>query len=433
MSLRGGEADAAIQLPRPLPVPDLLSHPRGPVHICPQNSCPQNSQNSHADALPSREYTLKLLMDDEPSLTCPNCTQNVRLSSGREGPASCPNCGTSFRTDTNSDRVTTPDVNADLTGPPSSRGVIGYLRAHWRGELSLAVSYWVNGVLISVLFVGLVALTAPALEQFYASVYVRTTLGITLVIILLGCAGGIWQWVGIWRAASASVRRTGKRFWPGLAKFMVVIGVLGAVRDIPVMTGDIVRMYRALSDPDLADYEVTVLSDTDLIFSGAINDQSVDETISALEDSDVTILRIESHGGLATPALRLARYIERNDVFVMAEGECASGCVIVLAASPEAAIYPGTVVSFHDPEIIAEIKSPDLRPSDDDLRSDVEEYFRSRGIKEWALTETRRKGYWSPSINQQVEMGLLKFIYDPDKEQFEFAQDYCSEHPKECE
>ena len=74
--------------------------------------------------------------------------------------------------------------------------------------MSLAQSYWVNGVLVSILLnVGL-----TVAEQPLSSLDVETAV-ITFVLLLVGLlAIWVWQWVGIWRSATNSAIRTGRVF-----------------------------------------------------------------------------------------------------------------------------------------------------------------------------------------------------------------------------
>lgn len=85
---------------------------------------------------------------------------------------------------------------------------------HWRGELSLPVSYWVNTVLLPA--VAYADLATVRLALLYSSIYV-------------------WSFVGTGRAAQAYMTRhrgTRRAVWGGLASFIVAMGVLGSVADV---------------------------------------------------------------------------------------------------------------------------------------------------------------------------------------------------------
>jgi hypothetical protein len=98
-----------------------------------------------------------------------------------------------------------------------------YFKRHWRGELSLPRSYWINGVLIFGLGINLVFMMV-----FYAAIYAsgRNTavvVGVCLLDMAFDLVGYIWALVGTWRAAG---RYQGPKFWSILARIVMALGVL---------------------------------------------------------------------------------------------------------------------------------------------------------------------------------------------------------------
>src|SRR5262249_40545499 len=105
--------------------------------------------------------------------------------------------------------------------PKSKRN---YLVRHWRGELSLPVSYWLNGLLV--LFAATVAgLTFSSLVQTShvtaGAQMAAALICFTVVIVALST----WQLTGIWRSATR-YSASGKRFWGTAAKVVVVLGAV---------------------------------------------------------------------------------------------------------------------------------------------------------------------------------------------------------------
>ena len=116
---------------------------------------------------------------------------------------------------------------------PSTTDQTHYVVRHWRGDLSLPMSFWVNGILVSI---GLQILSAPVaavsepiskwfedggnIVQFVAALCVAT------FMVALGLAVMVWQCVGIWRSASKHSSRGGNVFWAFLAKLMTIVWVM---------------------------------------------------------------------------------------------------------------------------------------------------------------------------------------------------------------
>jgi hypothetical protein len=99
-----------------------------------------------------------------------------------------------------------------------------YVARHWRGELSLPKSYWVNGVVIGIacriVFSGLLTGIAAAAASMPAFALLFA------VVVLVNIAIVAWMIVGIWRSAG---RYAGPKYWAILARVAVVIGAAGGV------------------------------------------------------------------------------------------------------------------------------------------------------------------------------------------------------------
>lgn len=122
-----------------------------------------------------------------------------------------------------------PSVAAESEAASPSRDIAkrqNYFLRHWRGELSLPVAYWVNGVL---------ALIIPSAAGAAFRVLIQRGelhAGAPIVVALIGLFGlavgvTVWQCVGVWRSATR-YERSGRKFWGGCAKVAVVIGVARA-------------------------------------------------------------------------------------------------------------------------------------------------------------------------------------------------------------
>lgn len=110
---------------------------------------------------------------------------------------------------------------------PAKKG--SYFARHWRGELSLAKSWWVNGFLLWNLlvngalfgvFTAIVTLSHPtaALAMLEAAIYYAIAIPVY-----------IWAIVGIWRSAS---RYTGLALWKWWARIAICLGMVISVANI---------------------------------------------------------------------------------------------------------------------------------------------------------------------------------------------------------
>ena len=306
--------------------------------------------------------------------------------------------------------------------------MIRYLIAHWRGEQSLAWSYWVNVTLLSLA----VLLAIGLVEEPMSRLELQTAITIALLLILLVSALNVWQLVGLWRSAGNTMRRSAKRFWPVVARIVVVFGAIYGAGTVVTATNDLRKASLALQEPDLAEYELQRVPGEGLLLTGAINDRSAGEVMEMLGASEIRILRIDSYGGLIEPAARLARFVRREGVLVLVESQCWSACVWILAASEESAIYPWARVTFHRAEPIADFSTPEINAGFQDYLDEILAYDREFGIPEWVVHKVRREEFWTPTINELIEIGVIAQIYEPEAAALVPARDYCARHADDC-
>jgi hypothetical protein len=117
-----------------------------------------------------------------------------------------------------------PSLPLDSVGRPEATTVgarisrANYLSRHWRGDLSLPVSYWVNGCLL-----GIGNLVGILLVLHYPSRSITFAISVYVVVVLTW-AIQVWQLVGIWRSAKKHTDRGGWSFWARTAQVTAICG-----------------------------------------------------------------------------------------------------------------------------------------------------------------------------------------------------------------
>ncbi len=308
------------------------------------------------------------------------------------------------------------------------RRISGYIKAHWNGEHSLEQSYWVNGVLVMLVL----RLAAALIERGARDLTAETQVLTGFLYLAMSGAISVWVLVGIWRSAINSLAKKLGSFWPRVAQIMVIVGVLGTGYNLLTNGVDLTNMLAALRDPSLQEYWVERRGDTIVVFTGAINRKSADEVIGLVDDPSIEMLVVNSHGGLAADAIYLARFIRERGITVVGDGQCVSGCILLLAASPRTAIVPGTEVSLHRGEPLADFTNPESRRAAYQEAADFNRLLREFGIEDWAIEKARQQAYWTPTIPQLIDMGMISEIYDVTNQRLVEANEYCADHPLSC-
>lgn len=216
---------------------------------------------------------------------------------------------------TTSDHTSPPvalDESSRIVDRLSSKTHQGlYIFRHWHGALSLPISYWVNGFLLSVILVAMMNLFpwgdfVNKSPKLLSSAIIFLWISIAIVTI--------WQLVGIWRSASNYLRQGKSKVWGNLAKIAIVFGTISAVTQFVSAGIPQVIEYAKIAtgnDP-FGTYQLRVVRDaTELEISGAIVFGLTDDVRRTLDaHPSVRIIHLNSEGG-RTSALT------KNNPFVL--------------------------------------------------------------------------------------------------------------------
>ena len=100
----------------------------------------------------------------------------------------------------------------------------GYIGRHWRGELSLATSFWINIFLVDLFLKSVEILTSAFIHNFSTGTHVSIIHNPFIIMILYP-----WQIIGLWRSCDRHIKTTGKRFWARTAQVLVVLGFIATL------------------------------------------------------------------------------------------------------------------------------------------------------------------------------------------------------------
>lgn len=307
-----------------------------------------------------------------------------------------------------------------------------YIRTHWRGEFSLARSYWVNGVLLTIVLRMADEALAEIIFAHNNTQLLRPESALIVLIIEAAVlvTVTVWQLVGIWRSAALHKRQTGRRGWATLAQAVVVLGWIGTAGTAVDYGRLTLRTVEAMRGDTLGEYTVATDGDTNLYLDGHINYQAVDEISSLLgPDHEFQTFFINSPGGYVGASVELGHLVNESGLTVVATGQCLSACTLPLVAAPVSSVTPGTVVGFHRPGATG------VSEADDASVRVMESFYRSYGLDIATIAksmETRTTDMWMPSLDTLVERGIIQYVYDADVSQFLPADRWCAANPAFC-
>jgi len=296
-----------------------------------------------------------------------------------------------------------------LPKPPAQN----FIARHWRGELSLPRSYWINYLLLGA-GVGLafgalgVLINELAVEQ---PVWWLISLGMTWSVIILFT---IWGATGVWRAATA-YRRAGKRFWGVTAKVTVALGACNLAYSIPfVAVPQGLGIYEIVAgDARLGSHQFKVLNNgTMLDFSGGIAFGTAKEFETMLKAMDnVRTVRLNSNGGRIAEAQKIADLIRARGLSTYVTQQCASACTIMFLGGKQRYLHTTARLGFHQPYFRG-MTANDQRIAIAREEARLQRFGLSQAFAERA-NAAGPSGMWFPEQSELLRERVVTSIFTP--------------------
>ncbi|CCQ73024.1 hypothetical protein [Magnetospira sp. QH-2] len=277
-----------------------------------------------------------------------------------------------------------------------------WLGRHWRGDLSLGVSYWFNGVVLTFLFAIVVEGLAGVPEQYDPFWGLVTIVFIWTSVSVLS----VWQLVGIWRSASRHKERGGSGFWAILAQVMVVIGVFRSV--VPVVTSGVPQIVESmdilLGDEEMGEHSFRVLNaGTEVEVKGGITfglTEKLEEVVRA--NPKIRVVHLSSHGGRIGEAIRLRNYIRAAKLDTYVGASCESACTIAFSGGVTRYLHRWTgQLGFHQASIVgletSEFDETSQEIVDDAVVSGIDRDFMMKAY------HTPNSSMWYPTHEEVIK------------------------------
>lgn len=302
-----------------------------------------------------------------------------------------------------------------------------YIARHWRGEFSLAQSYWVNGVLIGLPFSVYFRLADSVWQDDFVQ-SPTTFIEAVFLPFTAYCILFVWQGVGIWRSAGRRIEE-GKAGWSWVARIVVVVNACVMLANIVTYLSITHMIFQAAQEERAAVFTVTDHGSY-VVFRGEITDKSARALEALLAKPAVKRLVLDgSNGGFVQPSLRLAQIIKDRDLMVVAIGHCESMCTMLLAAGGERAMAPATIMGFHRPTIIG---STETAEGWDAVEHDFEEAGVDSDFIAKMAAHAGPTDIWEPTIREMIDAGLITRIFNDDSNTYIPARDWCDDHTAQC-
>lgn len=228
-----------------------------------------------------------------------------------------------------------------------------WILKHWRGEYSLAFSFWVNVVAVNLV------LTLP-LKWASVDYGVADPLTATRVhMVLIGAHVLIfpWQFVGLWRAARRHRAHGGTALWGWLACSFLGLGIIANLANglsNSRLIGEMLKIAVGL-DPEHA-YDLRVLDGGKVLaLYGGIAFGVADEVAAVLRATPtIRVIHLNSGGGRVVAARQLYTLIKEAGLNTYTRWGCASACTLAYVAGKERTMHVDAQLGFHQYATVGE-------------------------------------------------------------------------------
>jgi hypothetical protein len=355
----------------------------------------------------------------------------LTLGSQRRGSVFCTKCGTDNSTDarycyncgaalpqvaplpselpyfTEDPKVTDSVQESDQTRVREPN----FLVKHWRGDYSLGFSYWVIGVLLTVIVdtINTALVSSSGLRELG----LRATGAATLLFCGFVVTLILWQQVGIWRSADKHSQRGGKAFWAGLAKVIVVLTLLHAAVDfttqgIPYISEGAKLFVGIDNTPP---HQIRLLRNgTELELAGGMPFGTTDAIKKFLDAAPtVQVIHLNSQGGRLGEAYQLYKTIKERNLTTYTSADCVSACSFAFLAGRKRYLGESGRLGFHSTSI-GESEKVD-KEFNDEVRQTLQTHGVPNSFIDRALS-TSPKDMWYPSKDELLEAKVIDSVVD---------------------
>ncbi len=227
-----------------------------------------------------------------------------------------------------------------------------FIMAHWRGEYSLAFSYWIVSFLTNLSVLVVTFIISEYLDSQNAYNPLLLWVGNVLIWAFL-ISITFWHIVGTWRSAdrfSADPHRK-NTLWGGVAKFFLIMGGIKMIGQLPTVYRDLGELSQMafFNDSSIPDYKLTVTEGgKEIKLEGGFKyGLSQDLKRLMLSAPSARIVNLESVGGRIAMGEEIAKVIEEYNFGTVSNSGCFSACTIAFLAGKERFLGIDGRLGFH--------------------------------------------------------------------------------------
>jgi ATP-dependent protease ClpP protease subunit len=282
---------------------------------------------------------------------------------------------------------------------------------HWRGELSLVRSYWLNTFCVNlIIYIAFFIMEkAKFVEEYpYQSFF--------LIFATFGIA--CWQLVGLWRSATKYLDNGRSSLWGNLARLTVILGCLQnctVLVDVSKELAILNDFYANIALSKEADYETEfrfINNNKELLVTGGIGSKSVNEfTKIASANPNLSLIHLNNDGGRISEAYEIYKFIKARGYNTYTSGQCLSACTIMFLGGKQRLISITGKLGFHSASI-GNLDGQDYENINDEFKNIYQEAGVSESLISRALSTPANEIYY-PDHQELLSSNAVDLIVEP--------------------
>jgi len=286
--------------------------------------------------------------------------------------------------------------------------VFNYLKLHWRGNLSLAQSFWVNLVLLFLLF--------GILERFLFPPYIEDELAVTggviAYIIVVKLIVYPWQVVGVLRSCDLRFKSDTGRLWATAAQVALVVSLaatlIATIEIYQSLQGFKRNLMLKEAIPPEPLYSLDLIKQNKLIHLRGPFEIGITNSVEDLIDQhpEITGIILDSEGGQIYEGRGLARLIRENRLQTFSLEKCLSACTTAFIAGTTRSLGTNARLGFHQYKTYSLIPSINI---DNEQAKDMA-IFVKQGVSPEFLEKVfirPPEEMWWPDIDELLSAGVV--------------------------
>ena len=288
---------------------------------------------------------------------------------------------------------------------------MGYIRKHWRGEFSLAVSFWINVFLFNCmisLFLAFLFWNEPIKNPV---TYARVVISFLVFVLAIVYP---WQIIGLWRSCNRHIETSSKRFWARTAQVLVVLGFISTLGNLASswpMYQDLLRL--GFGEDEDGNYSLKLEKNNTLIHLQGGLGFGVSKEVGQLlrKYPEVKGIILDSYGGRIYEGRELSKLISAYDLDTYSLEGCYSAATTAFISGRKRFLGIGANLAFHQYRMDYESF---------DALIDIEEeqakdllLFQQQGVKSEFLDRifyTDHDDLWYPTVDEMLDAGVIHGI-----------------------